>query len=87
MEGRDFNEKLAWWLKDTSIFLLDYEDSQERIFDVLNFNEDLGLEDEESEMIQKVFSRMLKLSFIMKNNKEELEKLITYFSREKKQEP
>lgn len=74
-----FNQKLSIWLDD-SRFIFENSDIQERLFELIDFDETPSITDEEYELIKTMVRRMIKLSFIVKNHKEELTKTINYLS-------
>ncbi|GEM_PF-2223883 len=74
----DFNEKLAIWLQGQSL-LFDEESTQENIFTLIDNDLEHGcLDDEAKTLIMKLLKSSLSLSFILKNNQKDAEKLINY---------
>lgn len=74
-----FNQKLSIWLDD-SRYIFENSDIQERLFELIDFDETPSITDEEYELIKTMVRRMIKLSFIVKNHKEELNKTINCLS-------
>ncbi|HAD79026.1 MAG TPA: hypothetical protein DCF99_05980 [Flavobacteriaceae bacterium] len=74
----DFNEKLAVWLAGQNQ-LFDNQSMQEEVFALIDNDLEHGCLDEEAkQLILKILKSTLSLSFILKNNPKDAEKLINY---------
>ena len=74
----DFNEKLAIWLSGQEMLFED-DSFQENVFALIENDLDHGcLDDNSKELILKLLKATLSLSFIIKNNRTEADKLIKY---------
>lgn len=76
----DFQDELGWWLSDARDFFKEQK-IQKELFNMTNFAEAGELDENEILLINKVFSETLKLSFILNNNPENVEKLINYLTK------
>lgn len=76
----DFQDELGWWLSDARDFFKEQK-IQKELFNITNFAESGELDENEILLIKKVFSETLKLSFILNNNPENVEKLINYLTK------
>ncbi len=80
MGGVDFNFKFASWLNSQTEFL--NQKHQEELFDITETINQIGeLPEEQKDVIKKVSSEFLKLSFIINNNPSRTEKLIQYLQK------
>ena len=74
----NFNEKLAVWLSGQNQ-LFDDQSIQEEVFALIDNDLEHGCLDEEAKgLILKILKSTLSLSFILKNNIKDAEKLINY---------
>ncbi|WP_313373780.1 hypothetical protein [Chishuiella sp.] len=74
----DFNEKLAVWLAGQNQLFED-QSIQEEVFSLIDNDLEHGCLDEEAKvLILKILKSTLSLSFILKNNIKDAEKLIKY---------
>lgn len=76
----DFQDELGWWLSDARDFFKEQK-IQKELFNITNFAEAGELDENEVKLIKKVFSETLKLSFILNNSPENVEKLINYLTK------
>ncbi len=79
MEDRlNFNEKLGSWL-NAQRQIFESQNIQEALFEIIERVEEIGeLTSEEKNLIKKISTGMMKLSFIINNNPSETGKLIQY---------
>ena len=74
----EFNSKLAEWLETQQEFFKDHN-VQEYLFDISeSIKKNSGMMPEEQELICKIATSMMKLSFVINNNPEHTDKLISY---------
>lgn len=74
----EFDTKFAIWLREQRD-MCENEDFQEQIFTLIDNDLEIDLlNDEDIELILKLLKSNLKLSFILKNNKKPIDKLISY---------
>lgn len=76
--GFSFEEKLGVWFAEVTQYF-EQEGMQEAVFDLPELLKGQGIDDGYLKQIEDVFRQFLKLSFILKNNEEKVDKLIDYW--------
>lgn len=71
-----FSYKIGWWLEDVKYFLEGDSNIQESLYNLQSELGELDIDEHEASLLNNTISYMMKLSFVIKNNPEKIDKFV-----------